>query len=164
VYFTGASTKFRAKLQEIARELGVLDQLHYLGFVTPEELQSVFASATAMVFPSKFEGFGLPILEAFHARLPVLSSDATVLPEVAQDGAAFFNPDSPTELAELMVRCLDNPDFPESLIQKGCEVLKSFSMRDTASQFQSLYARTAGPSRESGGMTQGIRAYEQDPA
>jgi glycosyltransferase involved in cell wall biosynthesis len=163
-YFTGASTKFRAKLHEIARELGVVDQLHYLGFVTAEELQSVFASATAMVFPSRFEGFGLPILEAFHARLPVLSANATVLPEVAQDGAAYFNPDSPTELAALMVRCLDNPDFRESLIPKGSEVLRTFSMKDTAARFQALYSRTVGRSRESGSMRQGIRASVEEPA
>jgi glycosyltransferase involved in cell wall biosynthesis len=163
-YFTGASTKFRSKLHEMARELGIVDQLHYLGFVTPEELQSVFASATAMVFPSKFEGFGLPILEAFHARLPVLSSNASVLPEVAKDGAAYFNPDSPTELAALMVRCLDNPDFRESLILKGSEVMRAFSMRDTAARFQALYARTVGPSREGGNLNQGIRASVEEPA
>lgn len=148
VYFTGASTKFQIKLDELSRKLGVVEQLHYLGFVSPEELQSVFASATAMIFPSKFEGFGLPILEAFHARVPVLSSNATVLPEVAQDGAAYFNPDSPTELAALMVRAMDDPAFRESLIQKGSAVLASFSMRDTAASFQSLYARTAGSSSE----------------
>jgi glycosyltransferase involved in cell wall biosynthesis len=164
VYFTGASTKFRAKLHDIARELGVLDQLRYLGFVTPEELQSVFASATAMIFPSKFEGFGLPILEAFHARLPVLSSNATVLPEVAQDGGAYFNPDSPEELSALMVRCLDDPDFRESLIQKGCEVLRRFSMRDTAAQFQALYARAAGLSREGESTTHGIPTSVEDHA
>jgi glycosyltransferase involved in cell wall biosynthesis len=156
VYFTGASTEFRAKLHEMARELGVADQLHYLGFVTPEELQSVFASATAMVFPSKFEGFGLPILEAFHARLPVLSSNATVLPEVAQDGAAYFNPDSPAELAALMVKCLDDLDFRDSLIRNGYEVLKSFSMRDTAAGFQALYARAVGRSRQGGGLSRGV--------
>jgi glycosyltransferase involved in cell wall biosynthesis len=163
-YFTGASTRFRAKLHEIARELGVVDQLHYLGFVTAEELQSVFASATAMVFPSRFEGFGLPILEAFHARLPVLSANATVLPEVAQDGAAYFNPDSPKELAALMIRALDDADFRESLIQKGSEVLRTFSMRDTAARFQALYARTVGRSCKGGSMRHGIRASVEEPA
>jgi len=165
VYFTGATTEFRAKLDVIARELGVLDQLHYLGFVTPEELQSVFASATTMVFPSKFEGFGLPILEAFHARLPVLSSNATVLPEVAQDGAAYFDPDSPTELAALMVRSLDDPVFRKSLTHKGSEVLTRFSMRDTATRFQALYARTAGqPSPERERLRQGARSSVKEPA
>jgi glycosyltransferase involved in cell wall biosynthesis len=148
VYFTGASTKFRTKLDELSRELGIFEQLHYLGFVTPEELQSVFASATAMVFPSRFEGFGLPILEAFHARVAVLSSNATVLPEVAQEGAAYFDPDSPIELAALMLRAMDEPDFRDFLIRKGAEVLAKFSMRDTATSFQSLYARAAGRSSE----------------
>jgi glycosyltransferase involved in cell wall biosynthesis len=156
VYFTGASTKFRAKLDELGRGLGVCEQLHYLGFVTPKELQSVYASATAMIYPSKFEGFGLPILEAFHSRLAVLSSNASVLPEVAHDGAAYFDPDSSTELAALMVRVLDNPDFRESLIQKGSEVLVSFSFRDAAASFQELYARTAGLRRESEKLSRGV--------
>jgi glycosyltransferase involved in cell wall biosynthesis len=135
--------------------LGIADQLHYLGFVTPEELLSIFAKATAMVFPSKFEGFGLPILEAFQARIPVLSSNATVLPEVARDGAAYFDPDSPTELAALLVRCLDDSEFRESLIQKGSKVLATFTMKDTAVKFQTLYARTIGQSsRENGCLSQ----------
>ncbi|MGO9317705.1 MAG: glycosyltransferase [Terracidiphilus sp.] len=52
--------------------------------------------------PSKFEGYSLPLLEAFHARLPILSSNASTMPEVAQDGALYFNPDSPAELSALM--------------------------------------------------------------
>jgi glycosyltransferase involved in cell wall biosynthesis len=165
VYFTGASTEFRAKLNTIARELGVSEQLHHLGFVTPEELQSVFASATAMIFASKFEGFGLPILEAFHARLPVLSSNATVLPEVAQDGAAYFDPDSSRELATLMARSLDDPDFRQALIEKGSKVLVSFSMKDTAKGFQALYARTVEPpSREPRSSSRGLRASAQERA
>jgi glycosyltransferase involved in cell wall biosynthesis len=163
-YFTGASTKFRAKLHQMARELGVVEQLHYLGFVTVEDLQSIFASATAMVFPSRFEGFGLPLLEAFHAHVPVLSAHATVLPEVAQDGAAYFSTDSPAELAALMLRCLDNCDFRQSLIHKGSEVLRTFSMGDTAAKFQALYARTVLSSRESGSMSQGIGAAVKGPA
>jgi glycosyltransferase involved in cell wall biosynthesis len=163
-YFTGASTKFRAKLHQMAQELGVVEQLHYLGFLTVADLQSVFASATAMVFPSRFEGFGLPILEAFHAHVPVLSARATVLPEVAQDGAAYFTPDSPPELAALMLRCLDNCDFRQSLIHKGSEVLRTFSMADTAAKFQELYARTVFRSRESGGMSPGIGAAVKEPA
>lgn len=155
IVFTGASTKFRATLDRIAREVGVADQLHYLGFVTTEELVSIFAKATAMVFPSKFEGFGLPILEAFHACVPVLSSNASVLPEVARDGAAYFDPDSPTELAALLVRCLDDSDFRESLIRKGSEVLATFSMKDTAAEFQKLYGGTIGrSSRENADLGQ----------
>jgi len=143
VYFTGASTEYRGQLDELARSLGVSEQLHFLGFVSPEELQSIFRAATAMVFPSKFEGFGLPVLEAFHAGAPVLSSNATVLPEVAQDAALYFDPDAPTELANLMIRMLDEPGLRESLIAKGKTILSQFSIDDTAVQFQKLYALTA---------------------
>ena len=142
-YFTGSSAQHRPVLDKLAQELGVLDQVHFLGFLTPEELQAVFSAATAMVFPSKFEGFGLPILEAFHARLPVLSSNATTLPEVAGDAALYFDPDSPAELATLMKMILDRPKVREDLIRKGTLVLSQHSIDDTAADFQGLYERTA---------------------
>jgi glycosyltransferase involved in cell wall biosynthesis len=143
VYFTGLSTEHRAGLDELARSLGVLEQVHFLGFLKAEELQAVFSAATAMVFPSKFEGFGLPILEAFHARLPVLCSTATTLPEVAGDAALYFDPDSPAELASLMRLILDKPEVGEDLKRKGTLVLSRHSIDDTAAEFQALYERTA---------------------
>jgi glycosyltransferase involved in cell wall biosynthesis len=143
VYFTGSSWGHRPALDKLARELDIFQQVHFLGFLTPEELQAVFSAATAMVFPSKFEGFGLPILEAFHARLPVLSSNATTLPEVAGDAALYFDPDSPAELASLMKMILDKPEVGEELIRKGTLVLSQHSIDDTAADCQALYERTA---------------------
>jgi len=147
VYFTGASTEFRAKLDGIAQRLGVREQLHYLGFVTTEELRSIYRAATAMVFPSKFEGFGLPLLEAFDAGLPVLCSNASVLPEVAQDAALYFDPDSPSDLAARMIRILDDADLRRVLVERGTAVLSRYSFRDTAAAFQRLYALTAARQR-----------------
>jgi len=149
VFFTGSSTDRRRFLDKLAHGLGISEQLHFLGFVNTEELQAVFKTATAMIFPSKFEGFGLPILEAFHAGLPVLSSNATVLPEVAQDGALYFDPDSPEELSTLMKVILDSPELRKELISKGALVLSQYSFRDTAAKFQALYERTAGLSLHS---------------
>jgi glycosyltransferase involved in cell wall biosynthesis len=143
VYFTGASTEYRSTLETLAQELGISEQVHYLGFVTPTELQAIFRVATSMIFPSKFEGFGLPILEAFHARLPVLSSNASTLPEVARDGALYFDPDSPAELCGLMKDILDSPELRQKLIVKGSLALSRYSMDQAAASFQALYARTA---------------------
>jgi glycosyltransferase involved in cell wall biosynthesis len=143
VYFTGASTGYRADLDRLASKLGISDQVHYLGFLAPEELQCIFRTATAMVFASRFEGFGLPVLEAFHAGLPVLSSNATVLPEIAQDGALYFDPDDARELAGLMIRMLDDPEARRLLIEKGAARLSHFSINETAAQFQRLYAQVA---------------------
>jgi glycosyltransferase involved in cell wall biosynthesis len=143
IYFTGLSTEHRPVLDKLAQELGLVEQVHFLGFLAPEELQAVFSAATAMVFPSKFEGFGLPILEAFHARLPVLCSNVTTLPEVAGDAALYFDPDSPMELAGLMDEILNTPEVREELIRKGTVVLAQHSIDKTAAGFQALYRRTA---------------------
>jgi glycosyltransferase involved in cell wall biosynthesis len=141
VYFTGSSTDYRQELDKLAQGLGVTEQVHFLGFLTPEELQAVFGTATAMIFASKFEGFGLPILEAFHARLPVISSNATTLPEVARDAALYFDPNSPAELAELMRKVWNAPEIRQGLIEKGTQVLLQYSMNDTVTNFQALYER-----------------------
>jgi glycosyltransferase involved in cell wall biosynthesis len=96
-----------------------------------------------MIFPSRFEGFGLPVLEAFHAGLPVLSSNATTLPEVAHDGALYFGPDFPAELSTLMRTILETPDVRQDLIKKGQLVLSRYSINNTAASLQALYERTA---------------------
>jgi glycosyltransferase involved in cell wall biosynthesis len=140
VYFCGSSTEPRLVLDKLAQDLGISEQVHFLGFVTPEELQAIYRTATAMIFPSRFEGFGLPILEAFHARLPVLCSNATALPEVASDGALYFDPDSPDELSCLMKNILDKPELRQELISKGTLVLSRYSFKDMAANFQELYA------------------------
>lgn len=142
IFFTGLSTDRRPTLDKLASDLGVIEQVHFLGFLAPEELQVMYNLATAMIFPSKFEGFGLPILEAFHAGLPVLSSTATTLPEVACDAALYFAPDASNELAKLMQTILEKPELRRELIKKGAEVLSQFSMSDTAAKFQELYSRT----------------------
>jgi glycosyltransferase involved in cell wall biosynthesis len=143
VFFTGSSKDPRPILDKLAQDFGIAEQLHFLGFVTPGELQAIFRAATAMVFPSKFEGFGLPILEAFHAGLPVLASNASTLPEVARDGALYFDPDSPSELSALIRVIMDKPEVREELIKKGTLILSQYSIKETARQFQKLYAETA---------------------
>lgn len=153
VYFTGSSTEHRPVLDKLARDLGVFEQVHFLGFLSSEELQAVFSSATAMIFASRFEGFGLPILEAFHAGLPVLSSNATTLPEVARDAALYFAPDSPGELATLMKRILSTPELRRDLVKKGTLVLSQYSIKDTVANFQALYERTAGLTSRGQGLT-----------
>jgi len=151
VFFTGSTTDHRKQLDQLAMKLGIAEQLHYLGFVTPEELQSIFKSATAMVFPSKFEGFGLPVLEAFYAGLPVISSNATTLPEVAKDAALYFDPDSPIELSARMRDILEKPSLRNDVRKRGADILSQYSIKDMFVSLQMLYERTASQSRHSAG-------------
>jgi len=142
LFCTGASTAFRRTLDRMARESGIFQQVHYLGFVDFWEMQAIYEAAMTMIYPSRFEGFGLPILEAFHAGVPVLCSNATVLPEIAQSGALYFDPGSPAELSVLMKTMLRDKSERERLVKKGKLVLLQYSFRDTARRFQALYERS----------------------
>ena len=94
-----------------------------------------------MVFPSRFEGYGLPILEAFQTGTPVLCSRATVLPETGEDGAAYFEPDSADQLADLMERILKEPEFGRHLVERGSAVLARSTMEKTVRGLQQIYQR-----------------------
>ena len=144
VIFTGKPTDARRELEAQAQSLGIAPYLHFLGFVTPTQIQAIFAGATAMVFPSRFEGLGLPVLEAFRVGLPVLCSTATVLPEVAGDAALLFDPDSPAELVDALDRMLASPELRADLVARGHTVLERYSADHAAEEFRKLYARTAG--------------------
>jgi glycosyltransferase involved in cell wall biosynthesis len=142
---TGAVTSYHKVLARAASETGIADQVRYLGFVPIEDLQGLYDAATAMVYPSRFEGFGLPILEAFHAGTPVLCSNSSVLPEVAQDGALYFDPDDAGELAALMFQVLQRAQTRTDLAEAGRRVVSQYSFENTARQFQALYRRCVSP-------------------
>lgn len=143
VYFTGTVTSLKARIDILSRKLGVEEQIHFLGFVEPRELQAIYRLATALVFPSRFEGFGLPILEAFHAGLPVICSNATTLPEVAGSGALYFDPDTPKQLAQQISKLLHNPGVVDDLIKQGARVLEGFPMKHTVDGLRRLYDQAA---------------------
>lgn len=143
VVFTGASTPHRKHLDALVRQMGLQAQVHFLGFVTSQELQAIYQLATAMIFPSRFEGLGLPILEAFRVGLPVLCSSATVLPEVVGQAALLFNPDSPADL-RAAIKKVQSPQTRARLIAEGTVVLKQYSADKAAREFATLYRATAG--------------------
>lgn len=140
---TGDRTDNHPRLVSLAKKCGVEDQVKFLGFVTALELQSIYSLATAMIFPSRFEGFGLPVLEAFQSGLPVLCARATVLPEVASDAALFFSPDDPIEAAETIMTILSSPAMRTEMVQRGHARAAALPIRRSAEQFRELYHRTA---------------------
>ena len=92
-----------------ARALG--DRVRFAGEVTEEQLQALYAGASALCMPSLYEGFGLPVLEAMASRCPVLCARAGSLPEVAGDAALFFDPYDDAELRDCLLRVLDEAEM-----------------------------------------------------
>jgi glycogen synthase len=119
--FVGHSPRQRADLERIAGELGVTGALHILGRPDPAELQRLYRAADALVFPSRYEGFGLPPLEAMAADCPVITTDVPIVNETIQDGEnGLLAPyDDPAGLAETILRLLGDAALRARLIAGG---------------------------------------------
>ncbi len=108
------------------------DEVIFTGSVTDEELAMLMASALALTYVSYFEGFGIPILEAFHCDTPVITSNVTSMPEIAGNAAVLIDPFSITSIAEALKKVASDTDFRQKLIAAGQEQRKKFSWEQTA--------------------------------
>lgn len=125
------SSHFDAVLKEAA-ELGYVEQR---GFVSDEELAALFRGAIAQVYPSKFEGFGLPPLEAMAAGCPVVTTRYTAIPEVCGDAALYIDPDDPRDFAQALIRLESDPALRRSLSDAGKRQAAGFSWAAAARRY-----------------------------
>ena len=130
-----------ARIQALIRELGLEGTARFPGFVSPLELRGLYELATALVFPSRFEGWGLPVCEAFSAELPVASSSASGLPDLVGDAGLVFDPDDPEQIARSMLRLWRDPVLRQTLAERGRERGAQFSFDHTARLFRAHYRR-----------------------
>ncbi len=93
--------------------------IEFIGFVSNEDLPLLMGATYGFVYPSKFEGFGIPVLEAMHSEVPVITSNVSSLPEVAGDAALLINPDDTDDLTQALERFYLEENLRESLIEKG---------------------------------------------
>lgn len=140
---SGRRNEFFPKIMRRARELRLTDQIWFVDFVSPLEVQSLYELCRCMVFPSKFEGWGLPIMEAFSAGAAVACSNVTSLPEQAGDAALIFDPDSPEEIADAIRRLWSEAELRETLIERGKRNVSLFTWDHTARTFRAHYRRLA---------------------
>jgi glycosyltransferase involved in cell wall biosynthesis len=127
-----------------ARALGVADLLHFVGFVTPGDLVALYGMARMMVFPSLFEGWGLPVVEALAAGLPVACSNATCLPAVTAGAAELFDPADTAAIADAIGRVWSDERLRERLMAEGPARAACFSWDHTARIFRACYRMLGG--------------------
>jgi glycosyltransferase involved in cell wall biosynthesis len=106
--------------------------VRWLGHVGEQELVELYRHATALVFPSLYEGFGLPVLEAMARRTPVIASNRSSIPEVARDAAILVDPEDIQALGDAMRRVAADPTLRAQMTKRGAEVVSSFSWDETA--------------------------------
>jgi len=117
--------------------------VRFLGFVPIETLRCLYQTAQAFVFPSLYEGFGLPPLEAMSCGAPVVASNVSALPEVIGDAAVIVNPENVFDIARGIRDVLLDADLRQRVIAKGYAQARRFSWRDTASQVLETYREIA---------------------
>jgi glycosyltransferase involved in cell wall biosynthesis len=140
----GYPTPHEQELRDQARELGIESDILFLGWLAPEELDGLYAAAECFVFTSRYEGFGMTVLEAMARGVPVACSRASAIPEVAGDAALLFDPESVEGIAGAIRSLLADPDLRARLAEAGRRRAAEFSWERTARGTVETYRRALG--------------------
>lgn len=132
--FKGWENKEIMELIEQSKE-----NIHYLGFISDDELAKVYNLASCFVFPSFYEGFGLPVLEAMACGAPVVCSNTTSLPEVGGDAVIYCNPHDIYDIKEKMKMVLNDKNIQQKMIEKGLKRVKQFTWEKSAYQHIEIF-------------------------
>jgi glycosyltransferase involved in cell wall biosynthesis len=130
--------------RRIARQQGITDRVRFTGWVDEEDKPALYSGATAFLFPSLYEGFGLPPLEAMSCGTPVIVPDRGSLPEVVGDGGLCVDPENLDALAGAMRRIVTDASLHESLVRASLSRAKSFSWQRCAELTMAAYRRATG--------------------
>jgi glycosyltransferase involved in cell wall biosynthesis len=122
-----------------AEQSALSKDILFTGYVPDHDLTGLYSGALCFVYPSYFEGFGLPLVEAMQCGVPVIAGNLTSVPEVVGDAGLTFDPFNTDELANAIKRLVDNPTLCAALRQKGLERAKTFSWQSTARETLRVY-------------------------
>lgn len=126
---------------DVAAEYGVKDHVHCVGFVSDEDLVGWYCHAKALVFPSLYEGFGIPVAEAMACETPVITSNTSSLKEIATGHALLVNPNHYKEICNAMRRVLENPEESSTMAANAVEYARSYNWKRVASQASEAFKK-----------------------
>lgn len=125
------------------RSLKLEDEVIFTGYITDKELPLIYSASELFVYPSAYEGFGLPLLEAMACGVPVIASNVSSIPEITGDAVVLVNPDNAGELSKAMNKIISDKSLQESIRKKGLERAGMFSWEKAAGQTLEVYKKTA---------------------
>lgn len=132
VVFTGHDVPNGYSVADNATRLGIADLVHQVGFLSVEEMAYLYRQARLLVFPSLYEGFGIPIVEAMAAECPIACANQTSLPEIAMNAAVYFDPTSVRSMADTIQRVWCDDNLRQQLTERGGRRARDFSARGMA--------------------------------
>jgi glycosyltransferase involved in cell wall biosynthesis len=136
-----AARNFDKRIDNAVKENHLEKEVVFPGYIDENDKQAVFKLAHVFVFPSLYEGFGIPVLEAMSQRVPVLASDIPSLKEIAQNGAIFFDVSSVDDLSKKIQEICLGSDIREKFIDLGLERVAFFSWQNSARGMLAIYSK-----------------------
>ncbi len=127
------------EMMKTIRSLGIEHLIKFLGYVPDDDLPLLFQASRAFVYPSRYEGFGLPVLQAMASGTPVLTTKLSSIPEVAGNAVVYINPDDPASLARAINAILTNKEMRSTLIASGKRQAAMFSWKRTTDETVEVY-------------------------
>ncbi len=143
----GKDTWFGGRVRRVARDSGCGERIHFIGFVSDEDLVDLYNACEVFVFPSFYEGFGLPVLEAMACGRAVACSSSTALPEVVDSAALLFDPSCMREAVRAMLDLVIDPELRGRMEKIGLHRAAQFSWRRTAQKTLEVYHQVAADQR-----------------
>jgi len=156
--FTGALEDLEKDLKRAVKQMGLTGRVHFLGFLPQEQLDVVWYGCEFLIFPSLYEGFGIPVLEAMSIGKPVLCSNTTSLPEVAGKAALYFDPRKPGDILNCLERVSKDSSLRKDLVKQGYARAADFSPETMTRKYLKIFRSALGSpfpvSEEVSGMFQ----------
>jgi glycosyltransferase involved in cell wall biosynthesis len=136
--------EMRDRCNTAVKENGVQDKVIFTEFITEKELDSFFRMADLLIYPSLYEGFGIPVLEAMLVDTPVITSTVSALPEIAGNAALLVDPSNEKEMLAAMIKLMQSEKMRRELSVKGKERAQSFTWDRNAEMYMDLYRKVCG--------------------
>ncbi len=145
----GEGGKYKQVVKDYIKQNGLENNIIFLSenpvaksspsFTSAKDFPAIYQSAIAMIYPSFYEGFGIPVIEALWSRLPVITSDASCLPEAGGDGAYYVSPFSAQEIAAAMKKIYSDKEFAAKMIEEGWRHAQNFTQQKCAAAVMDVY-------------------------
>lgn len=135
----GKGKNYLQLIESKIKECNVDNNVKILSDVPISDLKGLYTGAEVFCFPSFFEGFGIPIIEAMFSGTPVITSQGSCFPEVGGDGAIYIDPNSSYQIGKALFHVMNNPDLKQSLIEEGKKHVQQFSRESTARRLYEVY-------------------------
>ena len=149
----GRSTPYCEQVKRYVEEHGLASRVLFLHKVPNEHLPSIYQMAEACVYPSRYEGFGIPIIEAIQSGLPVVAATGSCLEEAGGPDTLYVDPDDHEAMAEAIRRCLRGAEGRDERIRRSMDYVKRFENQDVALQILSEYKKLLNPAGSQGATT-----------